>query len=39
MKKNSHKLLGSLLMMPIMSRNNDKNNDSRCSVVTENILS
>jgi len=28
MKKNSHKLSGSLLMMPIMSRNNDKNNDS-----------
>jgi len=28
MKKNSHKLSGSLLMMLIMSRNNDKNNDS-----------
>lgn len=27
-EKNSHKLLGSLLIMPIMSRNNDKNNDS-----------
>ncbi len=26
MKKNSRKLSGSLLMMPIMSRNNDKNN-------------
>ena len=27
-EKNRHKLSGSLLMMPIMSRNNDKNNDS-----------
>ncbi len=27
-EKNSHKLSGSILIMPIMSRNNDKNNDS-----------
>lgn len=27
-EKNSHKLSGSLLIKAIMSRNNDKNNDS-----------
>ena len=37
-EKNRHKLLRRLLTMHNRSRNNDKINDSRCSVVTENIL-